>query len=353
MTATGNSPSDSALGAMHTWLMELGNEGRSPKTITAYEADVEDTLKTVASLLRVMPEGLRLGQVTRDTLIEAIADFRTRPDPRYRRNPDQAPTERAPARVARRVAAIRVFFKWCYGTSRIASDPAALIRAPRRGKRLPKALEADTARALLDGAEESRWPERDQLIVALALTTGLRLEEMATLRVEDLVGRPPNAINVIGKGNKERQLPLPPLAQEAIAAYLPTRAARLMKMEADARTLFVSTRPRSVGGAPIKSVEATKAGIAYVVDRVLRRVGARRRGSRVHVLRHTFATLGLRPDPETGQPAYTLRQLQAALGHANLSTVQVYTEVSDAELVRAASAHPLARTQGPALSSRP
>jgi len=90
-------------------------------------------------------------------------------------------------------------------------------------------------------------------------------------------------------------------------------------------------------------VDATRAGIAYVVDRVLRQVGARVHGSRVHVLRHTFATLGLRPDPETGMPAYSLRQLQAALGHSNLSTIQVYTEVSDAELVKAASSHPLAQ----------
>ncbi|MGH2772618.1 MAG: recombinase XerC, partial [Actinomycetota bacterium] len=75
----------------------------------------------------------------------------------------------------------------------------------------------------------------------------------------------------------------------------------------------------------------------------LRHAGARRPGGRVHVLRHTFATLGLRPDPDTGRPAYNLRQLQAALGHANLATIQVYTEVSDAELLTAASAHPLAQ----------
>lgn len=332
---------------MYAWLMELGNEGRSNRTISAYEADVEDTLRFAANYLKADPQHLDLAEIDRDLLVAALADFRTRPDPRYTKNPDQAPEERSPARVARRLAAIKVFFKWCYGTGRIAADPAALLKAPRKLKRLPKALEAETAISVMESAAESRWPERDQLIVILALTTGLRLEEMATLKISDLIGNPPTAISVIGKGNKERRLPIPEITQQALLSYLRSRNKRLSKMNADGRTVFISTRRRVVAktkdGKDVISVEATRAGIAYVVDRVLRRAGARRRGSRVHVLRHTFATLGLRPDPESGQPAYTLRQLQAALGHANLATIQVYTEVSDSELLKAAAAHPLAQ----------
>ena len=336
-----------ALSDMHTWLMELGNEGRSPRTISAYEADVSETLRFVAEQLNVSPSKLDLGDISRDLLVAAIAEFRTRLDPRYTRNPQMSPPERSPARVARRIAATRVFFKWCYATGRIDADPAALLRSPRRPKRLPKALEAEAAVAMMDATDDARWPERDQLIIILALTTGLRLEEMATLKMQDLQGTPPTSMNVIGKGNKERRLPLPPVTQEALQQYLPTRDKHLKKLGLGAQTLFVSSRPRAVAlnsdGSPIMSVEATRAGVAYVVDRVLRRIGARRRGSRVHVLRHTFATLGLRPDSDSGVPAYTLRQLQAALGHANLATIQVYTEVSDAELGKAAAAHPLAK----------
>lgn len=337
-----------ALEAMNIWLMELGNEGRSPRTVHAYEAEVSSTLRFVASQRGVRVQDLSLGSISRDALVASVADFRVGPDPRYTRNPDQAPGERSPARVARRVAAIKVFFKWCYATGRIESDPAALLRSPRKTKRLPKALEADTARLVMQGAADARWPERDLLVVVLALTTGLRLEEMASLKVEDLTGNPPHYLSVVGKGNKERRLPLAPVAQDAIQRYLPTRAKRLKKLGIEARSLFISTRPRVLAvdsrGNPRLSVEATKAGIAYIVDRILRRVGARRPGSRVHVLRHTFATLGLRPDPATGRPAYNLRQLQAALGHANLATIQVYTEVSDAELVAAVQAHPLSRS---------
>lgn len=339
----------SALDAMHTWLMELGNEGRAPSTIAAYEADVEDTLRFVAHHEKTKVEALPLARIGRDALVASIADFRSRPDPRFKKHPQHASKQRSPARLARRISAIRVFFKWCYQTGRIRADPAALLKTPKKAKRLPKALEDSTARSAIQGAGEGRWPERDLLIVVLALTTGMRLEEMASVKVSDLVGDPPSAINVIGKGNKERRLPLAPVAQEALKVYLPTRSARLRKSGLEARTLFISSRPRMIGngpgGSPVFVIETSKAGIAYVVDRVLRRVGARRRGSRVHVLRHTFATLGLRPDADTGQPAYTLRQLQAALGHANLATIQVYTEVSDAELVKAAEAHPLARRE--------
>ncbi|HVE75917.1 MAG TPA: tyrosine-type recombinase/integrase [Actinomycetota bacterium] len=338
-----------AFSALHNWLMELGNEGRAQKTVEAYDADVTDTLNWIASFRGVEPSDLHLTDITREDLVAAISDFRTRPDPRYSRHPDQAPKERSAARVSRRMAAIKVFLKWCYETGKIPSDPGALIKSPKRAKRLPKALEADTAMLVMTNNEDSRWPERDNLVIVLALTTGLRLQEIATLKLTDLIGSPPNAINVIGKGNKERRLPLPPVTQEALQAYLPTRAKRLSKTGMQARTVFISTRARRVGtdkqGEVIMTVEATNAGIAYIVDRILRLSGARRRGSRVHVLRHTFATLGLRPDPATGQPAYTLRQLQAALGHANLATIQVYTEVSDSELVEAAAAHPLARAK--------
>ena len=336
-----------ALEAMNVWLMELGNEGRSPRTIQAYESEVLTTLEFAADELGLNAHELSLGSVTRDLLVAAIANFRVGPDPRYTLNPEQAPGERSPARVARRVAAIKVFFKWCYATGRLTRDPAALLKTPRKTKRLPKALEAESARLVMSGSGPSRWPERDLLMVVLALTTGLRLEEMATLKLDSLTGDLPDYITVIGKGNKERRLPLAPVAQDCIARYLPTRTHRLRKLGLEAKTLFVSSRPRRVGtdreGQPRMSVEATKSAVAYVIDRILRQAGARRPGSRVHVLRHTFATLGLRPDPVTGMPAYNLRQLQTALGHANLATIQVYTEVSDAELVTAVQAHPLAQ----------
>ena len=83
------------------------------------------------------------------------------------------------------------------------------------------------------------------------------------------------------------------------------------------------------------TVESSRDTVSYVVDRLLRRLGARQRQIRVHALRHTFATLGLR------EGAFSLRQLQVALGHASLATTQIYTEVADEEIARAMQQHPL------------
>ena len=343
------------------FLQRLSNEGRSARTVAAYRYDLDDTMVEVAGILGLLParstldrlpaperrrlvlaalEELDVGAVSADHLDEAIAAFRTRPDPRFARHPERAPEERSPATVARRTAAIRSFFAWCYRTSRIPSDPAALLRPPKKRKRMPRAIDEATAVRALDTARESStWPERDLLIVALALACGLRLEEVARLRVTDLEGDPPHGIVVRGKGDKERRLGLPPLAQQALQAYLPTREARLGELGLEASTVVVSSRPRPVhdrrGQVVGATVDASRDSVIYVVDRVLRRLGVRRQGVRVHALRHTFATLGLR------EGAFSLRQLQVALGHASLATTQVYTEVADEEIAAAMRLHPL------------
>lgn len=346
---------------LERWLQRLANAGRSSRTLAAYRADLDDTMATVAGLHGLVPdrrelEGLSprdqealllhafdvldLGSVTFDDLDEAIAEFRTRPDPRFRVNPQRAPEERAPATVARRTAAIRTFFAWCYSTDRIPADPAAKLEAPKRRKRMPKALTQDMAStALAQSGTGSRWPERDELIIALALACGLRLEEIATLRIDQIQGDPPDALVVRGKGDKERRLGVPPVVRDALSAYLPTRDVRLTELRMEARTLVISSRPRPVknrrGEIIGSTVESSRDSVVYVVDRLLRRVGARQAQIRVHALRHTFATLGLR------EGAFSLRQLQVALGHSSLATTQIYTEVADEEIAAAMQLHPL------------
>jgi integrase/recombinase XerC len=346
---------------LERWLQRLANAGRSSRTLAAYRSDLDDTMATIAGLQRLAPsrqtldalprderealllrafDEIDLAAVTFDDLDEAIAEFRTRPDPRFTTHPQRAPEERAPATVARRTAAIRTFFAWCYATDRIPADPAAKLEAPKRRKRMPKALTSDMASDALDqSGQGSRWPERDELIVALALACGLRLEEIATLRLDQLQGDPPDALVVRGKGDKERRLGVPPVVQDALARYLPTRDERLAQLRLDARTVIISSRARPVknraGETVGATVESSRDSVAYVVDRLLRRVGARSAQIRVHALRHTFATLGLR------EGAFSLRQLQVVLGHASLATTQIYTEVADEEIAAAMQLHPL------------
>jgi integrase/recombinase XerC len=284
---------------------------------------------------------LRLTDITADHLDGALAEFRTRPDPRFITHPERAPEERSPATVARRTSAIRSFFAWAYKTQRIPNDPAALLSPPKRRKRVPRALEQSLAGgALSNASSNSQWPERDALILALALACGLRLAEIATLRLVDLEGDPPTAMVVRGKGDKERRLGVPPVVSDAVLAYFPTRTAHLDELKLEAQTVIISSRARPVRNRDGKqtgvTVEASRESVVYVVDRVLRSIGARRPGIRVHALRHTFATLGLR------EGAFSLRQLQVALGHASLATTQIYTEVADEEIAAAMRLHPLA-----------
>ncbi|PLS76282.1 MAG: hypothetical protein CYG61_02785 [Actinobacteria bacterium] len=349
--------------AVERFLRRLSNEGRSPRTLAAYRYDLDDTMTDVATVHRLLPrrqaleamptderrraqlvafEALDVQAISADDLDEAISEFRTRPDPRFARHPERSPEERAPATVARRTAAVRSFFAWCYRTKRIPSDPAALLQPPKKRRHMPRAMDQPTALRVLSGAGEgSEWPERDLVIVVLALACGLRLEEIARLPLADLEGSPPEAVIVRGKGDKERRLGLPAVAVEALRDYLPTRRARLDSLGIEAATVVVSSRPRPVrdrSGAIVGStVEASRDSVTYVVDRVLRRLGARRSGVRVHALRHTFATLGLR------EGAFSLRQLQVALGHASLATTQIYTEVADEEITAAMRLHPLGR----------
>lgn len=346
---------------LERFLQRLGNEGRSARTIAAYRYDLDDTMTDVAiakgllvaraaldrlppderdaAVLRTLDQ-LDLAAVTLDDLDEALAEFRTRPDPRFRSHPERAPDERSPATVARRTSAIRSLFAFCYRTGRLPADPAALLEPPRRRKRMPRALDRTVAtQTFAAAAERSEWPERDLVIIALAVACGLRLDEIARLRLADVEGSPPSAIVVRGKGDKERRLGLPPVVQEALVAYLPTRTARLRDLDLDASTVVVSSRPRPVrnraGEVVGRTVEASRDSVVYVVDRVLRSLGARRPGIRVHALRHTFATLGLRDG------AFSLRQLQVALGHSSLATTQIYTEVADEEIAAAMRLHPL------------
>lgn len=347
--------------AVERFLRRLSNEGRSPRTLAAYRYDLDDTMVDVAVLHRLLEhrpaleslprdqreiarlrifEAIEVAAISADDLDEAISEFRTRPDPRFARHPERAPEQRAPATVARRTAAVRSFFAWCYRTKRIPADPAALLQPPKKRRHMPRAMDQPTAlRILSEAGEGSEWPERDLVIVVLALACGLRLEEISRLPVADLEGDPPTAVIVRGKGDKERRLGLPAVAVQALSDYLPTRRLRLDSLGIEATTVVISSRCRPVrdrtGAVVGSTVEASRDSVTYVVDRILRRLGARRSGVRVHALRHTFATLGLR------EGAFSLRQLQVALGHASLATTQIYTEVADEEIAAAMQLHPL------------
>ncbi len=334
--------------ALGTWLAEyVGVSGRSRESSRSNATHVRDTLVTVAAQTGVPADALPLDAVTRDRLVQAILDYRTRPDRRFKQTTLSAAPQRSDASVRRRISALRTFFAWCAKTGKLATDPMLGIPAPRADRPPPKALDEAEARRLLQVAGASFWPQRDTLIVWLGLGSGLRLSEAAGVRLERLLGNPPTHLRVTGKGNKTRDVPLMPPIVEALDAYLPTRQAMLERWEGDvdpscpwlllARRPYVLRGVTGIDGQPVRDIRLTSHGIARRADQLMKAAGLRAPGKLVHSWRHTFATLAL----QSG--SHNVRELQEQLGHADLGTVMTYTKVSSEELRQAALRHPLAQ----------
>lgn len=316
---------------------------RAVKTVEEYQRDLLAVVAVIEREVGRPVTEIRLSDVTVHDLRAAVNAYSVAPDARFTARGNAAPQRRSPSSVARRTSAIRSFFTWCVRQGLLEANPAALLDLPPRRPPVPRAFEEEDACRVLDAVlAVSPWPERDLLIILLALACGLRLGELTDLAVADVVGRPPKRIVVRGKAGKERVVHLPPAVIQAVVEYLPTRRAKLKELGIEARSLIVSRRPRVVSnpdGTTFFTIDRTRASITYCVHRTLKATELRRPGVLVHALRHTFATLALREN------ALNIRQLQTVLGHADLSTTQIYTAVSDPEIAAGMRLHPLARNR--------
>lgn len=232
-----------------------------------------------------------------------------------------------PRSIQRRLSAVRGLFRFMIREGLIQHNPATDVQAPKGPKRLPPALDVDRMSRLLDsppggGAPEDALSLRDRAMVELFYSSGLRLSELVGLDLRDLDLKD-RLVRVLGKGSKTRIVPVGQQARDALKAWLAVRAALA---GADTQAVFVSRTGRRI--AP-RSVE--------------RRVSAfaRRQGLDVkvypHLFRHSFATHLL-------ESSQDLRGVQELLGHANISTTQVYTHLDFQHLARVYdAAHPRAR----------
>ena len=214
--------------------------------------------------------------------------------------------------LARRQAALRGFFAWLVRIGRIASSPAAILRTPRRGRPLPHALdEASIARLLAATDGDQLSDRRDQALLELLYSSGMRVAECSGLDLDD-IDRAGASVRVLGKGGKQRVCWLGRRALQALDAWLDARAEFLARRRRlSERALFVNQRDagrlttRGMHGVVAK--RATAAGLEGQVH--------------PHTLRHSFATHLLDRGAD-------LRVVQELLGHASLSTTQIYTHVS-------------------------
>jgi len=306
---------DGLLAEYETWLRV--ERGLAPNSLAAYRRD----LRRYAAYLRrrgvtadvaLVDEAIVAGYV--DELEQARADDGER---RYRASS-----------IARALAAVRSFHRFCVEEGLLGSDPSGDVGAPRVPQGIPKALSEAEVDGLLDAVTgDGPRSLRDRAILETLYAGGLRISELVGLDLGD-VDLHDSIVRVFGKGSKERVVPLGRTACAAIGDYLTTGRPELVGRRSSV-ALFLNAR----GG------RLTRQGAWLIVRGVGDRAGL---GDRLfpHVLRHSCATHMLDHGAD-------IRVVQELLGHASLSTTQVYTKVSP-ERLRAVyeAAHPRARAGG-------
>ncbi len=236
---------------------------------------------------------------------------------------------------ARRLSAIRQLYRFAFEEGWRTDNPAIQIKGPGRRKALPKTLEVIEVDRLLDAARASGRTQMERLrnscLMELLYATGMRVSELVSLPVSAARGDP-RMLLVMGKGGKERMVPLSPPAREALAAWLTTRDAEEAEREAKghppSRFLFPSRG---------KAGHLTRQRFFLLIKEFAASGGVSPDKVTPHTLRHAFATHLLANGAD-------LRAIQALLGHADIATTEIYTHVLDARLSELVlEHHPLSR----------
>jgi integrase/recombinase XerC len=210
--------------------------------------------------------------------------------------------------MARKIASIRSFFRFLVREQVISSNPAQLVNTPRQEKQIPTALSVDDAFRLMDSPGVVSFCDiRDGAILEVLYSSGLRVGELVGLDVDD-IDLELAVVRIMGKGRKERMVPLGSKAVGALNAYLEGRKG-VQRGDGQEKALFLSVRGKRL----------TCRSIARIVEKYVKRCGLPRQVS-PHSLRHTFATHLLEGGAD-------LRGIQELLGHVSLSTTQKYTHV--------------------------
>ena len=252
------------------------------------------------------------------------------------REPDQSAVERyvtalretglAPSSVGRKVAAIKGLHRFLVAEEMRDQDPTLLVESPKQGDPLPKALTIDEVTKLIESPDVSTLKgRRDSALLEFLYGTGARVSEAVSLDLTDVDVEDRVAL-VTGKGSKQRMVPLGRKAVEAIARWLPDRSAVVSRQQSG-DPLFTSVRGRRLSRQAMFNVvrDAARAG------------GIRIEKVSPHVLRHSAAT-------HMVEAGADLRTVQELLGHATISTTQVYTRVSSTHLMEIyMEAHPRSR----------
>lgn len=237
--------------------------------------------------------------------------------------------------IARRISALRQFFGFLVSEGTRSDDPTSTIESPKQTRTLPKILTEDEVSVLINTAQKTGGAESVRLVALLEIlyATGLRVSELVGLPMTAL-GQEGRYLTVEGKGGRERMAPLSEPAQRALKSYMDIRTKFLMpdRSETQSKWLFPSRTS--------ESGHLTRQRFAQLLKELARNANINPDRVSPHVLRHAFATHLLKHGAD-------LRSVQKMLGHADIATTQIYTQVVGDQLkATVETAHPLAKAQG-------
>ncbi len=287
----------------------------SPHTITSYQNDLTSFLEFCTEQAQTDVENIDIHNVTRLTIRLWLGEL--------------SEQGIAKSSIARKVAALRSFFKFSFKRGYISKNPAHLLIVPKKEKTLPKTVNSEDITRMMDSIDiETPAGRQDRALLELFYGTGIRLSELINLNLSQVDLRN-NQISVIGKGNKQRIVPLGASAVEALKAHFETKE-KLFGNQTDTdatKALF-----HSAHGQRMYARNAQR-----IVEKYLTKTSEATQKS-PHVLRHSFATHMLDRGAD-------IRIIKEFLGHANLAATQVYTHTSVERLKNVyESAHPRAKT---------
>ena len=287
-------------------------KGFSTNTLQAYQNDLNQLVQFIerdARYRNVMPSWDNFGK-------HGLAGFMV----------DLKGRGYAKTTLARKIASTKSFFNFMVAEGKLKDSPAVDIASPKVGKSLPDAITLAEAKELIRQPSLSSTPDskRDRAMLELLYASGMRVSELVALNIED-IDVENNTVRCFGKGRKERIVPIYPQAAQSVDTYLKEARSHMVRKDSE-QALFVNQRGERL----------TRQGLWQILKAYAKAAGL---GNRVtpHTLRHSFATHMLGGGAD-------LRAVQEMLGHANISTTQIYTHVSSDHIRRAYNdSHPRAK----------
>lgn len=299
-------------------------KGKSPKTVEEYFIDLRTFFRYLKIHFGIVKSDVEFEEIKINDVDVDILNQVNLTDVFEYMNYLVAERKNREAARARKASSLRHFFK--YLTNKLGvleSNNLQELETPKLAKRLPKFLDLEQSKKLLEATKKhgGKFKERDYCILTLFLNCGIRLSELAGININDFSEE--GTLRVIGKGNKERMIYLNKACQNSVESYKKNRPNEGLK---DRKAFFISRQNNRIS---VKTVQ-------YLVKKYLELSGLGGMGYSTHKLRHTAATLMYQ------HGGVDIRILKEILGHENLGTTEIYTHISNLQVKDAINSNPLA-----------